>query len=211
MFKINKIAVNPFEENSFLLVDEATGDAIAVDPGMFYPEEEKAFDRLVEEQGAHLIQIVNTHLHLDHCFGLNYVKDKYGIGLAANIGDAALGRGVAGQEARFGMHRNPKPVVIDVPLKDGDIIKVGASSLQVIAVPGHTPGGIALYCAEQKFVLSGDSLFRSSIGRTDLGGNHDTLVNSIREKLLTLPADTVVIPGHGPTTTIAAERHNPFL
>lgn len=211
MFKISHIAVNPFEENTFILVDEATKDAIVIDPGMFYPEEIKAFDKLVKDQGLHLTQIVNTHLHLDHCFGLNYVKDKYGVDLAANAEDAELGRSVAKQEARFGMHRNPKPVEIDVPLKDGDIITVGESRLQVITVPGHTPGGIALYCPEQKFVITGDSLFQGSIGRTDLGGNEATLKNAIRTKLLTLPPDTIVIPGHGPTTTIAAELHNPYV
>lgn len=212
MFRIIHLAVNPFEENVLILVDEETKDAIVIDPGMLYPEELKKFDEIVREEGLNLTQIVNTHQHLDHVFGANTVKDKYGIPLAASPADDTFGQSVATHAARFGIKAGTKPVVRDIALADGDTVTVGKSTLHVLAVPGHTPGGLAFYCPEQKFVITGDSLFRGSIGRTDLGGDQATLVSSIRSKLLTLPDDTTVIPGHGPTTTIGAEkRHNPYL
>lgn len=212
MFRIIHLAVNPFEENVLILVDEATKDAIVIDPGMLYPEELKKFDEIVKEEGLHLTQIVNTHQHLDHVFGANAVKDKYGVPLAASPADDSFGQSVAVHAARFGIKAGTKPVVRDIALADGDTITVGKSTLHVLAVPGHTPGGLAFYCPEQKFVITGDSLFRGSIGRTDLGGDQATLVSSVRSRLLTLPDDTTVIPGHGPTTTIGAEkRSNPYL
>lgn len=212
MFRIIHLAVNPFEENVLILVDEDTNDAIVIDPGMLYPEELQKFDEIIREEGLHLTQIVNTHQHLDHIFGANAVKDKYGIPLAASPSDDTFGQSVATHAARFGIKAGAKPVVRDIALADGDTITVGKSTLHVLAVPGHTPGGLAFYCPEQKFIITGDSLFRGSIGRTDLGGDQATLVSSIRSKLLTLPDDTTVIPGHGPTTTIGAEkRHNPYI
>lgn len=212
MFRIIHLAVNPFEENVLILVDEDTKDAIVIDPGMLYPEELQKFDEVIREEGLHLTQIVNTHQHLDHIFGANAVKDKYGIPLAASPSDDTFGQSVATHAARFGIKAGSKPVVRDIALADGDTITVGKSTLHVLAVPGHTPGGLAFYCPEQKFIITGDSLFRGSIGRTDLGGDQATLVSSIRSKLLTLPDDTTVIPGHGPTTTIGAEkRHNPYI
>lgn len=212
MFRIIHLAVNPFEENVLILVDEDTNDAIVIDPGMLYPEELQKFDEVIREEGLHLTQIVNTHQHLDHIFGANAVKDKYGIPLAASPSDDTFGQSVATHAARFGIKAGAKPVVRDIALADGDTITVGKSTLHVLAVPGHTPGGLAFYCPEQKFIITGDSLFRGSIGRTDLGGDQATLVSSIRSKLLTLPDDTTVIPGHGPTTTIGAEkRHNPYI
>ena len=212
MFRIIHLAVNPFEENVLILVDEDTKDAIVIDPGMLYPEELQKFDEIIREEGLHLTQIVNTHQHLDHIFGANAVKDKYGIPLAASPSDDTFGQSVATHAARFGIKAGAKPVVRDIALADGDTITVGKSTLHVLAVPGHPPGGLAFYCPEQKFIITGDSLFRGSIGRTDLGGDQATLVSSIRSKLLTLPDDTTVIPGHGPTTTIGAEkRHNPYI
>ena len=212
MFRIIHLAVNPFEENVLILVDEDTNDAIVIDPGMLYPEELQKFDEVIREEGLHLTQIVNTHQHLDHIFGANAVKDKYGIPLAASPSDDTFGQSVATHAARFGIKAGAKPVVRDIALADGDTITVGKSTLHVLAVPGHTPGGLAFYCPEQKFIITGDSLFRGSIGRTDLGGDQATLVSSIRSKLLTLPDDTTVIPGHGHTTTIGAEkRHNHYI
>lgn len=213
MFKIKQFVFNPFDESTFLLIDEATKDTIVVDPGMFTEADLRAFDDFVAEHGLHITQIVNTHMHVDHCFGENYVKEKYGVMTAANTGDAEYAANLAGQAARFGMRRPMESVTIDVSLNDGDTISCGKSQLTVLHVPGHSQGGIALYCKAQNFVLSGDSLFRGSIGRTDFaGGNRQQLVDSVRNKLLTLPDETAVLPGHGPFTTIATEKkHNPYL
>lgn len=213
MLEITKFAFNPFQESTYVLIDKDTLEAAVVDPGMFQPEEFEAFDKLLADKGASLRQILNTHMHLDHCFGANYVKDKYGVPVAANLGDAPYAADLRKQAAKFGLNVDMPSVTIDAPLKDGDTVHVGNSTLQVIAVPGHTQGGLAFYCAAQNFVLTGDSLFQGNIGRTDLmGGNEAQLIKAIRQKLLTLPPNTTVLPGHGPFTTIADEkRHNPYV
>lgn len=214
MLSITRFEVNMFGELTYLLVDEATRECAIVDAGMHCREEEEAVDRYIADNGLKLTLLINTHLHMDHSFGINHLKRKYGVQLAANMGDQPYGDNFKAQLTRFGIkpegHEN---VTIDRPLHTGDIIRIGDSSLEVIEVPGHTPGGIALYCKAQNFVLVGDSLFAGSIGRTDLpGGDHPTLIRAIREGLMTLPDDTTVLSGHGEPTTIGRERtHNPYL
>lgn len=213
MLTITRFVLNPFQENSFLLYDESSCEAMFVDPGIYYPEEKKAVDKFLIDHTLHLTQIVNTHLHLDHCFGINYLKEKYKVTLAAGSADASLGLSLPVQCRRFGIKDCDKGVTIDRELHDGDVIRLGDNKLTVIHVPGHSPGGIALYCEAQKFVIAGDSLFRGSIGRTDLeGGDHATLIKAIRTGLMSLPDDTRILPGHGEFTTVGYERqHNPFI
>ncbi len=202
-----------FGVNTYLITDKDTGDTAVIDPGMIDAAEKREFDDYVSANNLKITQIINTHLHLDHCFGDNYVRDKYGVKVAANINDQPLGDDIPAQMARFGGRIKADPVKIDVALKDGDIIKIGDSELRVITTPGHSPGGISLYSAEGGFLISGDTLFRFGVGRTDLpGGDHNTLIKSIREKLMTLPDDTKVLPGHDRFSTIADERrHNPYI
>lgn len=213
MIQISKFIVNPFMETTYLLTDEATKKAAVVDPGMMDARERSAFDDFIEKNDIKLIQVINTHLHIDHCFSDNYVKNKYGVKVAAHIGDAEQGDRLAQQAKMFGLPGAEASVEIDVPLKEGDIIEIGESRLSVIEVPGHTQGGIALYCKEQGFLIAGDSLFEESIGRADLpGGNIWQLVKNIKNKLFTLPPDTLVLPGHGPETTIGHElEYNPHF
>lgn len=202
-----------FGVNTYLITDKDTGDTAVIDPGMIDAAEKREFDDYVSANNLKITQIINTHLHLDHCFGDNYVRDKYGVKVAANINDQPLGDDIPAQMARFGGRIKADPVKIDVALKDGDIIKIGDSELRVITTPGHSPGGISLYSAEGGFLISGDTLFRFGVGRTDLpGGDHNTLIKSIREKLMTLPDATKVLPGHDRFSTIADERrHNPYI
>ncbi len=215
MLKVKQFVFNPFGVSTFIIYDSESKAAIAIDPGMLNSAEQKEFDSYIAENNLKLTQIVNTHLHLDHCFGNNYVRDKYGIKVAAHPDDAFLGSSLAEQASRFGIRLtgNDTKVGIDIELKDGDSIKVGAHTLKVLHVPGHSPGSIALYCAEGGFVIAGDVLFKGSIGRTDLqGGNLDTLLNSIHSRLMTLPDSTNVLPGHDRFTTIGAERAtNPYI
>lgn len=199
--------------NTFVISDPDTRDAVVVDPGMFTDAERNEFDNYIKAAALNIIQIINTHLHLDHCFGDNYVRDKYGVKVAANIGDDSLGADLAGQMRMFGLPGSPEPITIDVRLKEGDIIKVGSDSLKVIETPGHSRGGICLYCQTGKFLIAGDTLFRGGVGRTDLpGGDYRMLSSSIRNKLFTLPDDTTVLPGHDRFTTIGDEkRSNPYV
>ena len=215
MLKVKQFVFNPFGVSTFIIYDSESKAAIAIDPGMLNSAEQKEFDSYIAENNLKLTQIVNTHLHLDHCFGNNYVRDKYGIKVAAHPDDAFLGNSLVEQASRFGIRLtgNDTKAGIDIELKDGDNIKVGAHTLKVLHVPGHSPGSIALYCAEGGFVIAGDVLFKGSIGRTDLqGGNLDTLLNSIHSRLMPLPDSTNVLPGHDRFTTIGAERAtNPYI
>lgn len=213
MLKIKQFVFNPFGECTYLVIDEATLDAIVVDPGMADPDELKRFDDFITENHINIKEIVNTHLHIDHCFGANYVKDKYGVPVAAHINDTTLGDNIAGQARMFGIRGEHANVMIDSPLAEGDTVTIGTEKLEVIHTPGHTQGGICLYSPKGKFLISGDTLFKGTIGRTDHpGGNHEQLVESLNNKLLNaLPDDTLVLPGHGPATTIGQEKKsNPF-
>ena len=214
MLKVRKITVNNFEENTYILIDEATGKAAVVDPGMLTAHEREKFDNFIKKEKIDIDQIILTHAHLDHCFGASYVRDRYGVKIKGHGDDEPLLKAVRTQAARFGMAGavTSEPT-LDVRLKDGDVIKIGESTLEVIHVPGHSPGGIALYSPADRFVIVGDSLFKGSIGRTDLqGGDHATLLDSISRRLFTLPGDTLVLPGHGLVTTVESEKKtNPFF
>lgn len=216
MLKLTKFVFNEFGENTYIVSDSATRKAVVVDPGMNTEAEYSLFDSYVVREGLEITQIVNTHMHLDHCFGMGFVRSRYGVAVAAHAADAPLGEGLAMQARMFGMNLPAgleDGVQLDVELGDGDRIAVGDGSLEVIALPGHTPGGIALYSAEGHFALTGDSIFYGSIGRTDLpGGDMDSLVAALRRRILSLSDDTKLYPGHGPATTVAAEKaHNPFI
>ena len=214
MLEIKQFAFGPFGVDTYILYDPETLEAIVVDPGMVDPGEYRIFDDFIQSHNLKLTQIVNTHLHLDHCFGDNYVRNKYGVQVNAHTADAPLGEALKNQCALFGIcGPDDTPVKIDVPLHDGDSIHVGKYTLKVIHVPGHSPGGIALYCKDGNFAIVGDSLFRGSIGRTDLpGGDYNTLVNAVNDRLMSLPDSTLVLSGHDMSTTIGRERQsNPYI
>ena len=214
MLKIKQFAFNPFGVSTFIVYDSDTRDALVVDPGMVSERERRFFFFFLSQQQLKIEQVVNTHLHLDHCFGDNYVRDKYGVKVAANILDAPLAENLQRQAAQFGMVLDKDETVeVDVPLNEGDVISVGNYKIDVLQVPGHSQGSIILYCKEANVAIVGDVLFRGSIGRTDLpGGNHQQLIDGIKAKLLKLPDDTMILPGHGPAMTIKSEKAaNPYL
>lgn len=202
-----------FGINTYVVYDPDTSRCAVIDPGMLGPAEEKAISDFISRNNLKLTNIINTHLHIDHVIGNSYMKKIYDVPVLAAKEDEPLGQRVKQQAMMFGVDEKVDDVEIDQYLRDGDVIKIGNGKLKVIAVPGHSPGSIALYDEEDGFVIVGDALFKGSIGRTDLpGGNHTQLLSSIRNRLLTLPQTTKVFSGHGPSTTIGEENlYNPFL
>ena len=202
-----------FGEITYVVWDDASLEAAIVDAGMSTDAERRAIDLFIAENELKIKYLLNTHVHLDHTFGVPYIEKQYGVKLSASPLDTPLADRIEQQAVLFHLPIKPSNVTIANELREGDVLYLGDNKLEVIEVPGHTPGGLAFYSPEQHFVLTGDSLFHSSIGRTDLpGGNHATLVKAVTDNLLSLPPDTVVYPGHGQSTTIAHElRYNPFL
>lgn len=211
--KVSRFVFNMFGVNTYVVWDPESSEAAIIDPGMIDDQERRALDGFIESRKLKVTQLINTHSHLDHIFGNTYIKEKYGLEIKANPADAFLAETLPEQASRFGMRMSLRPQGIDVELHDGDTIFLGKERMEVIGVPGHSPGGIALYCPESNFVITGDTLFPGSMGRTDLpGGDYATLADAIRRKLLTLPESTVVLSGHGVETTIGNEKKsNPFL
>lgn len=202
-----------FGLNTYVVWDQTSREAMIIDPGMINNAEEQILSDYISSNHLKVTNLINTHLHLDHTFGNDYVKLAYGVNLQAHSADAPLGEQRAEQGRRFGLRVNLPPVHIDWQLTEGDHIKLGSSSFDILHVPGHSPGSIVLYDKTDHCLFAGDVLFRHSIGRTDLpGGNHAQLLSGIRNKLFTLPPDTIVYPGHGPATTIGDELNgNPFV
>ena len=207
------MSVNMFGENMYILWDEATHDAVVVDPGMMREAERDMVTKFIEGQQLNVKHILLTHLHLDHITGARWLADQTGADICANAQDAQLGLGLPEQVAQFHLQFEAEPLTIDRELNEGDTILLGDEMIQVLHVPGHSPGGLAFYLPQSGLLISGDTIFNGSVGRTDLmGGDMAQLINSIREKILPLPDETVIASGHGPTTTIADEKRcNPFL
>lgn len=211
MIQVKKFTFNPFQENSYLLYDN-TKECIVVDPGCFNASEEAEIAQFIEENGLNPIQLINTHAHIDHVLGNAFICRKYNIGLHLFSSDIPMLEMAIRSAEVYGIPYSPSPEPSGF-IKEGDTIRFGNSSMDVIFVPGHAPDHIALLNAENKIFIGGDILFQGSIGRTDLpGGNHDQLISGIKEKVFTLNEDIVVYSGHGPETTIGIEkRTNPFF
>ncbi|MDE6418009.1 MAG: MBL fold metallo-hydrolase [Duncaniella sp.] len=211
--KVSRFIFNMFGINTYVVWDPESREAAIVDPGMIDNREREALADFIERNGLRPTQLINTHMHLDHIFGDAWTRDRYGLKVKAGAEDEFLGLSLRDTVRSYGLPLDVEDTGIDVTLRDGDTIRLGDETMEVIAVPGHSPGSIALYCPESGFVITGDALFKGSIGRTDLPrGDFATLVGSVRRRLLTLPPETVVLPGHGEETTIGDElRTNPFV
>ena len=202
-----------FGINTYVVYDPEEKEAAIIDPGMSRKQEFDALENFIGREGLKVTHLINTHLHIDHAIADNWVKAKYGVPVEAHADDAMHGERNKQQAQMFGVQAEDVAVEIDRQLKEGDIIKIGSGELKVVHVPGHSPGSICLYDEADSFVIVGDALFQGSIGRTDLpGGNHRQLVDAIKNKLLTLPQETMVLSGHGDATTIGREwESNPDL
>ena len=211
--KIKQIQNNPFQENTYVVWDEATMEAAIVDCGALFPQEEERIEAFVNDNNLKVKHILNTHLHLDHCFGNAWAAERYGILPMAHKDDETLLARMGEQARMFGLPFEVKTEKLGGYLKDDYVLMLGENEIKVIHTPGHSRGGLCFYIPSAGWLISGDSLFEGSIGRTDLeGGSYATLIKSITERLMTLPEETVVYPGHGPYTTIGDEkRMNPFL
>ncbi len=210
MLSIQQFVFNPFAENTYVVYDE-TGEAAVIDPGCYEAQERRALDDFIAQKALTVKYLLNTHCHVDHVLGNDYVKEKYKVKLLIHSNDEVVLRAVQTYAGAYGFNLY-KAATPDGYLKEGDSIKIGNSTLDVLFLPGHAPGHVGFLERKQKLLLGGDVLFKGSVGRTDLpGGDFDTLIDSIHKKLFTLPDDIVVYPGHGPTTTLGEEKiSNPF-
>lgn len=200
------LAVGPLQTNCYIVADELNGKGVIIDPGGDAGKILKTVERL----GIEVSLVINTHGHFDHIMANKDVIKATGASLAIHMDDEALLRRGGGLPFLGLIASSPPP---DLYLKDGDEVKIGSAYLKVIHTPGHSPGSISLYYPEGGILFCGDVLFYMGVGRWDFpGGNYEVLMASIRNKLLTLPDETIVYPGHGPSTTIGQEKaHNPFL
>jgi hydroxyacylglutathione hydrolase len=209
--KIYKEIFSPIEVNTFIITGDDTS-CVVIDCGCYGKAEEKRLADLLSDLRLKPVLLLNTHCHLDHIFGNAFMLDRYGLKAWFHKGENYNLISSPKHAIMFGltMEAPPEPAGY---LDDGQIITSSGLNLEVIAVPGHSSGGIAFYSGEDGIIFTGDALFAGSIGRSDLpGGNHEQLMNNIRTRLFTLPPDTVVYPGHGLETTIGEEiRSNPFF
>ena len=211
MINIQTFAFNAFQENTYILFDQ-TKECVIIDPGCYDNMEQRILVDFIEQNELKPVKLLNTHSHIDHILGNNITANKFNIKLAMNELDLeGLRRTVDyGKVYGFNVEESPEPEEF---LNEGDQVKFGHSVLDILFTPGHSPGSISFINKDQKFIIAGDVLFFGSIGRTDLpGGNHATLISSIKTKLFALDDKYKVYPGHGPTTSIGYEKqNNPFL
>ena len=211
MITLKHFIFNELEVNAFVLSDES-GACLIVDPGCKNPVQQQNLKKYISENNLRPECIVLTHGHFDHVAGVAWTATEFSCPVLMHQDDLFLLRDSVQHASLFGIKVDPPPMP-DRTLNSGDHIKLGSTDISVLHVPGHSPGSICLYMASDNLLICGDVLFQGSIGRTDLfGGDYDLLIRGIKEKLLTLPRDTEVWPGHGPSTTIGAEYDtNPFL
>ncbi len=204
-----RLVFNPFAENTWVLWDN-TGECVIVDAGNYSAADDRALVDFIDTKGLKPVLAVNTHGHIDHLLGVSFVQKEWGVPWFVGAGDGFLIESAANQAAMYGFEMRGVPAV-SRELNDGDEVTFGESVMTVIATPGHTPGHICLLCDGK--LLTGDTLFRESIGRTDLlGGDYSWIMKSILERLLPLGPEIEILPGHGPQSTIGHESlYNPFI
>lgn len=211
MIQIQSFAFNPFQENTYLLWDE-TKSCVIVDPGCYDTREQKILKDFIFANELKPVQLVNTHCHLDHICGNKFIASEYDLELGIPHGELAILQGAPEYGKIYGFHMEPSPDPAYF-IKAGVDLVFGKSKMKVLSCPGHSPDHMVFYAEQEGFLVGGDVLFYGSIGRTDLpGGDHNTLIDSIKRELWPLPDETIVYSGHGPKTSIGFEKvNNPFL
>ncbi|MBR5812209.1 MAG: MBL fold metallo-hydrolase [Alistipes sp.] len=210
--KIARLIFNPLQENTYIVWDD-TLEAVVIDAGNMSEKENATLEQFLSERGLKPVYALNTHGHFDHLMGVEFLRSRYGAKFAVSSKDKFLVESAKQNAAMFGISAGNIVEVIDVDLEGMESIKFGQTELQIITTPGHTPGHVVFYEPEAKVLFTGDTLFRESIGRTDLpGGDYSWIMNSILEKIMPLGDEVQVYPGHGDTTDIGHESmYNPFV
>jgi len=211
MIKVEVFQFNDFGENTYVLSDD-TKECVIIDPGCYSQAERDVLTSYISQNGLKPVKLLNTHCHIDHILGNEFVSSQYQLPIHLHKEELFTYNETKRWTVMFNMPDIAIPENL-VYVNEGDKIPFGNTTLDVLFTPGHSIASISFYCKEEGFVISGDVLFMQSIGRTDLpGGNLETLMQSIRTKLFTLPDSTKVFSGHGPSTSIAAEKaNNPYL
>lgn len=209
--EIKIFVFNPIKENTYLLYDESK-EAVIIDCGASTPDEENELKEYINAHNLQLKHLLNTHLHFDHAIGNHFIYETYGLKPQYNRLEETM-PGLKTQAGGIGLQVGYEPVLADHHLKEGDEIRFGNTTLKAIISSGHSPGSLSYYSEKDQCVFTGDALFYHSIGRTDLwGGNEEELLTNITTKLLRLPDDTTVYPGHGPSSTVSEEKkNNPYI
>ena len=210
---VTRFPVNPFVENTYLLWTRIGGEAAIVDPGMMRDDERSMVDNFIKEHELKLKHVLITHVHIDHVTSARWIANQYGAMVEGNMLEEPYGATLPMQAEHFRLRIDVGILKMDKYLEEQDVICLDDELIKVLITPGHSSGSLSFYVPDSNFVITGDALFEGSIGRTDLpGGDFDLLISSIKHKLLTLPLDTIVYPGHGDATTIGDEiRYNPYL
>ncbi len=212
MLVIKSFAFNIFSENTFIVWDELTKESVVIDPGCSNQSEEEKLTDYLSEHNLEVKYLINTHCHIDHILGCKFIKEKFNTIYYAPEKDLSLLERAEVQAAAFGLtiDKIPKP---DKFLSEDLQLNLGRSRMSFLFTPGHTPGEYCIYFEKEAFCITGDVLFKNSIGRTDLwGGDYDTLIHSIKTKLFSLPDNVTIYPGHGENSKIILEKNgNPFL
>jgi glyoxylase-like metal-dependent hydrolase (beta-lactamase superfamily II) len=209
--KIQTFTVNPFAENTYLLYNDS-GAAVVFDPGFMSSEECRAFDGFVSEQKLQLSRCLQTHCHIDHILGVHYINTKYGLTSELHSLEQSVMESGRQVSSMYGLPYTEGTFAKEHIIENTKIT-VGNSTCDVLFTPGHSPGSVCFYFEKEGVLIAGDLIFQGSIGRTDLpGGNHETLLESVKKNIFVLPDDTVIYPGHGNPTTVKEEKkYNPFL
>lgn len=212
MTQIKKFIVNSFQVNSYIIYDD-TNEAVIIDGATSNQQEEKLIIDFVKDNNLNIKYIINTHAHVDHVCGNYFLKTNFNSPIVMNFNDIKLLDLFEYHAILFSLSKINKPPNPDIDAKDQNLIKFGNTELKVIHTPGHTQGCICLYCEKENFLMTGDTIFKSSIGRTDLeGGNFEQLINSITTQIIVLPKKTIIYPGHGESTSVKDEiQKNPFI
>ncbi|MFI3303201.1 MAG: MBL fold metallo-hydrolase [Rikenellaceae bacterium] len=209
---IASLVFNPVQENTYILWD-STNECVIVDAGNSTDRENTALENFIKERGLKPVMAINTHGHFDHAMGVEFVRRRFDVPFAMSSKDNYLLESAKEGSVIYGMRIGAMPTTIDIDLDTTEELSFGETTLKVIKTPGHTPGHISLYDAKSKVLLTGDTLFRESIGRTDLpGGDYVSLMNSITKVIIPLGDEVAVYPGHSEETTIGHEcLYNPFV